>query len=63
MNYYHMNYNRYSHRTSMLLLLLQEKNPNGLMRKDQMNEFSVNFERLILGNFANGSEHALVSVV
>ena len=28
-----------------------------------MNEFSVNFERLILGNFAKGSEHDIVSVV
>ena len=38
----------------MLLLLFQEKNPNGLMRKDQMNEFTVNFERLILGKFCKG---------
>jgi hypothetical protein len=47
----------------VLLLLFQEKNPNGLMLEDQMNEFSVNFERLILGKFAKGSEHALFSVV
>ena len=33
------------------------------MRKDQMNEFSVNFERLNLGKFAKGSEHDIVSVV
>jgi hypothetical protein len=25
-----------------------------------MNEFCVNFERLILGKFAKGSEHAIV---
>ena len=55
--------NGYSHRTWVLLLLFQEKNPNGLMREDQMNESSVNFERLILGKFEKGSEHALVSLV
>ena len=47
----------------MLLLLFQENNPNGLMRDDQMNEFSVKFERLILGKLAKAPEHALVSVV
>jgi hypothetical protein len=31
--------------------LFQEKNPNGLMREDQMNEISVNFEPLVLGKF------------
>jgi hypothetical protein len=46
----------------VLLLLFQEKNPNGLMRDDQLNEISVNFERLIPGKFAKGFEHALVSV-
>jgi hypothetical protein len=33
------------------LLLFQEKNPNGLMREDQMNEISVNFEPLVLEKF------------
>jgi metal-dependent HD superfamily phosphatase/phosphodiesterase len=33
------------------------------MREDQMNEFSVNFARLILGKFAKGSVHDIVSVV
>ena len=33
------------------------------MRKNQMNEFSVNFERLVLGKFAKGCVCALVSVV
>jgi hypothetical protein len=33
------------------LLLFQEKNPNGLMQEDQMNEISVNFEPLVLGKF------------
>jgi hypothetical protein len=47
----------------VLLLLFQEKNPNGLIRKVQMNEFSVNYESLVLGKFAKGSEHALVSAV
>jgi hypothetical protein len=42
---------------SLLLLLFQETNPSGLMLEDQMNEFSVNFERLITGTFAKGSEH------
>jgi hypothetical protein len=45
----------------VLLLLFQEKNPNELMREVQMNEFSVNFERLILGKFAKGSEPDIVS--
>ena len=31
--------------------LFQEKNPNGLMREDQMNEISVNFEPLVQGKF------------
>jgi hypothetical protein len=30
------------------------------MLEDQLNEFSVNFERLILGKFAKGCERALV---
>jgi hypothetical protein len=47
----------------VLLVLFQEKNPNGLTRDDKMNEFYVNFERLIPGKFAKGSEHAIVSVV
>jgi hypothetical protein len=42
---------------SLLLLLFQEKNPSGLMLEYQMNEFSVNFEHLITGTFAKGSEH------
>jgi hypothetical protein len=33
----------------------------GLMLKDQMNEFSVYFERLILGTFAKGSEHLKIN--
>jgi hypothetical protein len=41
--------------------LLQEKNPSGLMQEDHMNEFSVNFERLILGTFATGSEHLKIN--
>jgi hypothetical protein len=44
-------------------MLFQEKNPSGLMREVQINEFSVNFERLILGKFAKGSENDIVSVV
>jgi hypothetical protein len=36
----------------VFLLLFQEKNPSGLMLEDQINEFSVNFERLVLGKFA-----------
>jgi hypothetical protein len=44
-------------------VLFQEKNPNGLMRDDQLHEFSVNFKRLMLGKSAKGFEHALVSVV
>jgi hypothetical protein len=31
------------------------------MLVDQMNEFSVNFERLILGRFAKGSEHLKIN--
>jgi hypothetical protein len=41
--------------------LFQEKNPSGLMLEDQMNSFSVNFERLILGTFAEGSEHLKIN--
>jgi hypothetical protein len=41
--------------------LFQENNPIGLMLADQMNEFSVNFERLILGKFAKGSEHLKIN--
>jgi hypothetical protein len=41
--------------------LFQEKNPSGLMLEDQINEFSVNFERLILGTFAKGSEHLKIN--
>jgi hypothetical protein len=46
---------------SLLLLLFEEKNPSGLMLEDQMNEFSVNFERLITGTFAKGSEHLKIN--
>jgi hypothetical protein len=47
----------------MLLLLFQEKNPNGLMLEDQMNEFYVNFERLILGKFPKGSGHLKIKLL
>jgi hypothetical protein len=41
--------------------LFEEKNPSGLMLENQMNEFSVNFERLITGTFAKGSEHLKIN--
>jgi hypothetical protein len=33
------------------------------MLEDQMNEFSVNFECLILGTFAKGSEHLKINAL
>jgi hypothetical protein len=45
----------------LLLPLLQEKDPSGLMQEDHMNEFFVNFESLILGTFEKVSEHLKIN--